>query len=442
MQVEDYSHQSTTADVLIADPNTKDAKQDARAHLIRRFQGVRQFSEALCAPLVPEDYVIQSMPDVSPTKWHLAHTSWFFETFILRPHLQQYGLFHSQFPFLFNSYYVQAGERHCRARRGLLSRPTVTEVYQYRGHVDAHMVELLETADDDLFAVLEPLVEIGIHHEQQHQELMLTDIKHVFSINPLYPAYQSHVADPVETAAPFEWIRFEEGVREVGHADHSFSFDNELPRHKTYIHNFALASRLVTNGEYIEFMEAGGYERPELWLSAGWATVQEEDWQSPMYWEKKHGRWYVFTLSGLQPVNLAAPVCHVSYFEADAYARWYGARLATEQEWEVAAASLPVAGNFVDAGFYHPRAASSDAGAGLQQMYGEVWQWTQSQYTAYPGYKPAEGALGEYNGKFMCNQFVLRGASCATSKSHARKTYRNFFPPDSRWQFMGIRLAR
>ncbi len=436
MQVEDHSHPSATVDVLVAEPLT----EDARSHLVRRFKSVRRFSEALCAPLVPEDYVIQSMPDVSPTKWHLAHTSWFFETFILRPHFQQYGLFHNQFPFLFNSYYVQAGERHCRARRGLLSRPTVKEIYGYRGHIDEHMVSLLEGATADLFTVLAPLVEIGIHHEQQHQELMLTDLKHVFSINPLYPAYQSHVADPVHEAAPIEWIAFEEGVREVGHEGDGFSFDNELPRHKTYIQNFKLASRLVTNGEYIEFMEAGGYERPELWLSAGWATVQQEEWQSPMYWEKKKGNWYMFTLSGLQPVNLAEPVCHVSYFEADAYARWYGARLATEQEWEVAAASLPVEGNFVDAGFYHPRVA--EPGAGLQQMYGEVWQWTQSQYTSYPGYKPVEGALGEYNGKFMCNQFVLRGASCATSKSHARVTYRNFFPPESRWQFMGIRLAQ
>ncbi|MEM8484648.1 MAG: ergothioneine biosynthesis protein EgtB [Bacteroidota bacterium] len=436
MQVEDHSHPSTTADVLVAEP----LNDDDRSHLVRRFQSVRNFSEALCSPLVPEDYVIQSMPDVSPTKWHLAHTSWFFETFILRPHFQQYGLFHSQFPFLFNSYYVQAGERHCRARRGLLSRPTVKEVYGYRAHVDEHMVDLLQGASADLFAVLQPLVEIGIHHEQQHQELMLTDLKHVFSINPLYPAYQSHVADPVTEVAPIAWVNFDEGVREVGHKGGGFSFDNELPRHKTYIQNFALASRLVTNGEYIEFMEAGGYERPELWLSAGWATVQEEDWQAPMYWEKKKGRWYMFTLSGLQPVNLAEPVCHVSYFEADAYARWYGARLATEQEWEIAAASLPVEGNFVDAGYYHPRVAAPDAG--LQQMYGEVWQWTQSQYTSYPGYKPVEGALGEYNGKFMCNQFVLRGASCATSQSHARVTYRNFFPPESRWQFMGIRLAK
>ena len=346
------------------------------------------------------------------------------------------------YTFLFNSYYNTVGEQFARPRRGVLSRPTVREILMYRQAVDERMRRLFDEFGPLGSPELAATIDIGLHHEQQHQELMLTDLKHVFSINPLYPAYQSQVPDPVETAAPIEWISFEEGVQEVGHADASFSFDNEIPRHKTYIQNFELASRLVTNGEYIEFMEAGGYERPELWLSAGWATVQEEDWQSPMYWEKKNGNWYVFTLSGLQPVNLAAPVCHVSYFEADAYARWYGARLATEQEWEVAAASLPVAGNFVDAGFYHPRAASPDAGAGLQQMYGEVWQWTQSQYTAYPGYKPAEGALGEYNGKFMCNQFVLRGASCATSKSHARRTYRNFFPPDSRWQFMGIRLAR
>lgn len=441
MQVEELPHAIAGVSTRVDAPNNSTLSVP---QLIERFQRVRGFTESLCQSLVPEDYVIQSMPDVSPTKWHLAHTSWFFETFILRPHLDDYVLFHKQFPFLFNSYYVQAGERHCRARRGLLSRPTVQEVYRYRSHVDEHMVTLLERADETLFDMLAPLVEIGIHHEQQHQELMLTDIKHVFSINPLYPVYQEHAAGPEHVDTPIEWIPVREGVFEIGHTDNSFSFDNELPRHKTYIHEFSLASRLITNQEYLQFMEAGGYERPELWLSAGWAMVQAESWTTPMYWEKKGDTWYQFTLSGLRPVDLNEPVTHVSYFEADAFARWYGERLPTEQEWEVAAAQYAVDGNFVDAAYYHPKAvrAAEGEGAGLQQLFGEVWQWTQSQYTAYPGYKPAEGALGEYNGKFMCNQFVLRGASCATSRSHARTTYRNFFPPDVRWQFTGIRLAR
>lgn len=446
MQIEDISPVATdhtTHQTLHANSASK---------LVGRLRRVRRFTESLCRPLVPEDYVIQSMPDVSPTKWHLAHTSWFFETFILRPHFAGYRLFHDQYPFLFNSYYVQAGERHCRARRGLLSRPTVQDVYRYRSHVDEHMSTLLENADAAQFELLAPLVEIGIHHEQQHQELMLTDIKHVFSINPMYPVYQPYVDGPARASGALQWIDFSEGVVEVGHAGMAFSFDNELPRHKTFVQDFSLASRLVTNGEYLEFMQSGGYERPELWLSEGWATVQAEQWKAPMYWvEDKPGNkekgacWHQFTLSGLQPVHLDEPVCHVSYFEADAFARWYGVRLPTEQEWERAARDHTLEGSYADAAFYRPIAVHETvdhAAAPLKQLYGEVWQWTQSPYSPYPGYRPAEGALGEYNGKFMCNQFVLRGASCATSRSHARHTYRNFFPPDARWQFAGIRLAR
>ncbi len=450
MQVEELSATiSDRTNLTTSQPNSALAGGSQQpAQLADRYQRVRSFTESLCQPLVPEDYVIQSMPDVSPAKWHLAHTSWFFETFILRPHLDGYELFHSRFPFLFNSYYVQAGERHCRARRGLLSRPTVKDIYRYRSHVDEHMVTLLEKADEELIAVLAPLVEIGIHHEQQHQELMLTDIKHVFSINPLYPVYQPHAGEATPQSPALEWVSFAEGIAEVGHAGEGFSFDNELPRHKTYLQNFELASRLVTNREYIEFINSGGYERPELWLSEGWATVQAEGWEAPMYWENMGGEWYHFTLAGLQPVDMNEPVCHVSYFEADAFARWYGVRLPTEQEWEVASKDLPLEGSYVDAAFYRPMAAPGKSEQGqapadkLLQMYGEVWQWTQSQYSPYPGYRPAEGALGEYNGKFMCNQFVLRGASCATSRSHARNSYRNFFPPDARWQFTGIRLAR
>ena len=409
---------------------------------LERYRRVRGFTESLCKSLVEEDYVIQSMPDVSPTKWHLAHTSWFFETFILRPHLADYRPFHPKYAYLFNSYYVQAGERHCRARRGLLSRPTVKEVYQYRNYVDEHMEALMGAADSALLRVLLPLIEIGLHHEQQHQELLLTDIKHVFSINPMYPEYQPFAAGLDHELPSMSWAAFEEGLYEIGHSEADFSFDNEVPRHRHFAENFEIGTRLVANGEYMEFIEAGGYERPELWLSEGWAHVQENGWQAPMYWASRKGGRVHFTLSGLREIDPDEPVCHVSYFEADAFARWRGARLPTEQEWEIAAATTSLEGPYVDAAMYRPVKAGPAADGEIIQLYGDVWQWTQSQYSPYPGYKPAEGALGEYNGKFMCNQFVLRGASCATSRSHARLTYRNFFPPESRWQFMGIRLAR
>ena len=413
--------------------------------LLDHYAKTRTFTESLCSTLVAEDYCIQSMSDVSPTKWHLAHTSWFFETFILKPHLENYTPYHPRYAFLFNSYYVQAGERHCRAQRGLLSRPTVENVYQYRSYVDEHMNALLMNVDDELYAVLAPLVEIGIHHEQQHQELLVTDIKHVFSINPLYPVYEAYKAGVVTPVQASQWLSYSGGLSEVGHNGGDFGYDNEYPRHRVYIEPFKLASRLVTNREYIEFMEDGGYERPELWLSAGWATVQDEGWTAPLYWERNNEEWHSFTLSGLRPVDLDEPVCHVSLFEADAFARWSGSRLPTEQEWERAAENVSLNGNYVEAGFYRPvrpqEPLATEADQPLQ-LYGDVWQWTQSQYTSYPGYQPAEGALGEYNGKFMCNQFVLRGASCATSRTHARLTYRNFFPPDARWQFTGIRLAK
>ncbi|MBX2821352.1 MAG: ergothioneine biosynthesis protein EgtB [Rhodothermaceae bacterium] len=413
--------------------------------LLKHYNSVRSFTESLCTSLVPEDYVIQSMSDVSPTKWHLAHTSWFFETFILKPHLDEYTPFHPRFAFLFNSYYVQAGERHCRAQRGLLSRPTVDDVYQYRAYVDEHMDILLMNVDDDLYSVLAPLVEIGIHHEQQHQELMVTDIKHVFSINPLYPVFKKYQAGFKGQVPSFEWITYQEGLFDIGHKGGDFGYDNEFPEHRSFVHAFELASRLITNREYIEFMEDGGYERPELWLSEGWATVQDNGWNAPLYWEKSDGEWHSFTLSGFLPVDLDEPVCHVSLFEADAFARWAGSRLPTEQEWEIAAAQASLNGNYVEAGFYRPVRPQNNTPRHTNvplQLFGDAWQWTQSQYSPYPGYKPAEGALGEYNGKFMCNQFVLRGASCATSHTHSRLTYRNFFPPDARWQFTGIRLAK
>ena len=431
-------------DALVSATTSPAPSIEAPRTWIERYRTVRQFTERLCEPLETEDYVIQSMTDVSPAKWHLAHVSWFFETFILKPHLPGYTPLNPQYAYLFNSYYVQAGARHCRAQRGYLSRPTVAEVYAYRAYVDEHMVTLLDTADGALMQTVTPLVEIGLHHEQQHQELLLTDLKHVFSVNPLRPVYRPVAPVARVSAVPLTWVGFDEGLHEIGHTGDGFFYDNEGPRHRSFVDAFHLANRLVTNAEYQAFMDDGGYERPELWLSMGWATREEHRWTAPFYWEQRDGVWQCFTLSGMRDVDPDEPVCHVSYFEADAYARWAGARLATEQEWEVAARTVPMQGNFVEGERYHPVAAEASAAGGslLLQMYGDVWEWTRSQYSPYPGYEPLPGALGEYNGKFMCNQFVLRGGSCATSATHIRPTYRNFFPPDACWQFMGIRLAK
>ncbi|MBW3624252.1 MAG: ergothioneine biosynthesis protein EgtB [Armatimonadetes bacterium] len=414
------------------------------AQLANRYQEVRRFSERLCEPLEAEDYVIQSMPDVSPAKWHLAHTSWFFETFLLAPGLPGYRSPHPQYGFLFNSYYNAVGDRHCRAQRGLLSRPTVRETYDYRRHIDEMMMHLLRCSEDAQLASLEPLVTLGLHHEQQHQELILTDLKHVFSVNPLRPAYiKSAPLQASPLPPPMEWVEFDEGIHEIGHTGEGFCFDNETPHHRVFLERYALADRLVTCGEYRAFMEEGSYERPEFWLSAGWATVQERGWKAPLYWERRDGEWQIFTLSGMREIDDAEPVCHVSYYEADAYARWSGARLPTESEWEIAARDTPVRGNFAEDGRFHPMPLGSvPEGPALHQLYGDVWEWTRSPYEPYPGYQPDPGALGEYNGKFMCGQYVLRGGSCATSLTHIRPTYRNFFPPDARWQFSGIRLAR
>ncbi len=393
------------------------------------------------------------MEDVSPTKWHLAHTSWFFETFLLEPHLEGYALHDPDYPYLFNSYYVQAGERHCRARRGYLSRPTVAEVWRYRDAVDEAMDRLLE---GPLAPEVGALVELGLNHEQQHQELMLTDIKHVFSVNPLRPAYLE--LDPGESsradasggeAEPMRWLEFAEEIHEIGWPGGGFCYDNELPRHRALVQPFALGHRLVTNGEFLDFMSDGGYARPELWMSEGWATRDALGWSEPFYWEKRDGAWWIFTLRGMERLDPAEPVSHVTWYEADAFARWADARLPTEEEWEVAAAGVPMEGNFVDSGRFHPAplagSADPDGEAGRHapvQLWGDVWEWTSSPYRPYPGYRPAPGAVGEYNGKFMVNQFVLRGGSCATSLSHIRPTYRNFFHPDKAWQFTGIRLAR
>ncbi|HEX6927549.1 MAG TPA: ergothioneine biosynthesis protein EgtB [Longimicrobiaceae bacterium] len=432
-----------TTEVSLSGPElSSPASSDAAAgDPSSAYAEVRRFTERLTEGLAPEDMVVQSMPDVSPTKWHLAHTSWFFERFVLMEHLPGYTPLHEMYLYLFNSYYHQAGERHCRDQRGYISRPTVAEVMAYRRHVDEAMSRLLERLDELDRSAIEPLVTLGLHHEQQHQELMLTDIKHVFAVNPLRPAY---VADPPATprgsTRPLGWVAFEGGLFEIGHGGDGFAYDNEGPRHRQFLQPFELADRLVTCGEYLEFMEDGGYRRPELWLSLGWATVQEKRWTEPFYWERRDGKWMIFTLAGMREVVPEEPVCHLSYFEADAYARWAGARLPTEAEWEVAAASLPIEGNLVDEGWFHPCAAPD--GEGLRQMYGDVWEWTASPYAPYPGFRPAPGAVGEYNGKFMCNQYLLRGGSCATSRSHIRPTYRNFFPPDATWQFTGVRLAR
>ena len=410
-------------------PNEAVSDGSRRASTVRepilrdRYDAVRARTQALCAPLETEDYVVSSMPDVSPTKWHLAHTSWFFETFILAEHAPAYRSPNPRYAFLFNSYYVQAGERHCRAQRGLATRPTVGEVFAYRAHVDDAMHGLIDSIAGDADHPAARLIELGLHHEQQHQELLLTDIKHVFWINPLRPTYSAGEAAPLAhpSNARSDWRSGPDGVQWIGHEGAGFSFDNEGPRHRVFLEPYKLAGRLITNGDYLAFIADDGYRRAELWLSAGLATVQDGNWEAPLYWERDGDGWTEFTLGGTRRLTGAAldePVCHVSYFEADAFARWAGARLPTEFEWEAT--------------------ARSDA---VEQLYGDVWQWTQSAYVAYPNYKPTTGAIGEYNGKWMADQWVLRGSSRATAAAHARLTYRNFFPSDARWQFTGIRLA-
>ncbi len=405
--------------------------------LLKQYQQVRDLSEHLCQPLAIEDYVIQSMPDVSPPKWHLAHTTWFFETFLLVPHLAGYEVFHPQYGYLFNSYYEAVGQRHPRPQRGLLSRPTVEEVYRYRAYVDEGMRSLLTNS---LNPALKSLIRLGLHHEQQHQELLLTDLKHILALNPLRPAYRSDLPGaPARVSTKEHWLDYPGGLYLIGYAGDDFAFDNESPRHSVYLQDYWLAAQLVTNGEYLEFLQAGGYNKPEYWLSEGWATVQTAHWEAPLYWEQIDGDWWVMTLAGLRRLNLDEPVCHVSFYEADAFARWRGKRLPTEAEWEVATVGIAPQGNFLETGYLHPIAAQGMTRP--DQLFGDVWEWTQSAYLPYPGFKPAEGAIGEYNGKFMCNQMVLRGGSCATPPNHIRPTYRNFFPPSARWQFSGIRLA-
>ncbi len=450
-----------------AAPSRSPAASSRLPSLLNRFHDVRNLTTELCQGLAPEDCVVQSMPEVSPTKWHLAHTTWFFETFLLKKWLPGYKPEVPEYAYLFNSYYNAAGDMHRRDLRGLISRPTVDETRRYRSSVDSSINKLLSGADEKLFREIEPIVILGIHHEQQHQELLVTDIKHVFAQNPLHPVYRKRNVDKESgNVSPVSFVEFDEATLEIGHDGRGFSYDNEGPRHRALVPAFSLAPRLVTNGEFLRFIEDNGYARSEFWLSLGWTTVNEQRWQAPLYWTKRDDAWWNFTLSGFRPVDENEPVTHVSYFEADAYANWAKARLPTEFEWERAAANVPLDGNFVETERFHPAASSgtpspqsSPSGRGgrkapgegnnthgtgsnkLHQLFGDVWEWTRSAYSPYPGYRAAPGALGEYNGKFMCNQYVLRGGSCATSRTHIRKTYRNFFQPDKRWQFSGIRLG-
>jgi ergothioneine biosynthesis protein EgtB len=402
-----------------------------------RLIETRALSSELARPLSDEDQVVQANDDASPTKWHLAHTTWFLEAFLLKRFLPGYQIFDERFEYCFNSYYESVGARQPRGKRGLLTRPSAEEVHAYRAFVDAALDRLF---DKPLAPEAAELIELGINHEQQHQELLLTDILSLFAAEPLKPAY--HEARPgvgVSEAAPLSFVSFDGGIFEVGHDGRGFAYDNEGPRHEELIRPFKLATRCVTGAEWIEFIEDGGYATPTLWLADGWNTVQSQDWQGPLYFEKAEGGYMQMSLLGFRPVELAAPVTHVSYYEADAFARWAGYRLPTEFEWEVAASSVPLQGRMLGQG--HLRAMPAKAGATLQQMFGDVWEWTGSAYLPYPGFKAAAGAVGEYNGKFMCNQFVLRGGSCVTPEGHVRRTYRNFFYPHQRWQFMGLRLA-
>ena len=425
-----------------ADTQTTLLDRLSRDTLLAKYRTVRSVTEELTEPLETEDYIIQAMENVSPTKWHLAHVSWFFEAFVLKKAYQQYQSLHPQYHHLFNSYYLQTGEPFTRHHRGLITRPTVAETYEFRSYVDDQMEQLFTDLSDTEFAEIAPVIEIGLNHEQQHQELIVTDIKYNLSRNPLAPVYKNRSLgyNGIETPQ-MGWNRFEEGLYEIGFEGEGFSYDNEHPRHKRYLQSYEIGNRLVTNEEYLAFMEDGGYQDSALWLSDGYAAIEQHGWQAPLYWNKLDGAWMQYTLSGMREVHPAEPVTHISYYEADAFARWYGARLANEAEWEVASETAPIAGNFVDERNFHPMPLT-ESGDGLHQLFGDTWEWTQSAYDPYPGYEPLPGALGEYNGKFMCSQYVLRGGSCATSQNHTRRTYRNFFYPDARWQFSGIRLAR
>ena len=416
----------------------------ARPHRLRaRYADVRAATSGLAAPLSPEDQLVQSMPDASPTKWHLAHTSWFFETFVLSRFVPGYRAVDEKYAYLFNSYYEAVGARQPRPRRGAMTRPSLDEVRAYRDAIDERMDTFLDAPAGGAEGL--DRIELGLHHEQQHQELILTDIHHALWSNPLRPAYRpdARPATPTSATAPvLEWTSHPGGLVEIGHAGSAFSFDNEVPRHRVFLEPFQMGRRAVTAGDYLGFIEGGGYRRPDLWLSDGWAAVQEHGWTAPLYWEHGPGGWSEFTLAGTQPLRLDAPVSHVSYYEAEAFARWAGARLPTEAEWEVLAAEAAIEGHFVESGTLAPEPAGAASDDRPAQMFGDVWEWTASAYLPYPRFRPLEGELGEYNGKFMSGQMVLRGGSCFTPRSHIRATYRNFFSPGTRWQMSGIRLAR
>lgn len=417
----------------------------AAESLIEHYKAVRCQSEVLCQPLEVEDYGVQAMPNVSPPKWHLAHTSWFFETFLLKPFSANFKYHNPHYELLFNSYYHRIGKLFPREQRGLIARPTVAEIYRYRCCVDEQVVNLVLHAPSTAQRPLRERLLLGLAHEQQHQELILTDIKYNFSKNPLLPSYSNSRPPPLgplhSHAAKLQWLAIDGGTIQLGAANLPFCFDNELPRHTALLAPFMLASRPISNAEYRQFIDDGGYQRPELWLADGWHECQQQRWQAPLYWRQEDNQWQVFTLHGERPLFGAEPVCHVSYYEADAYARWADARLPTEAEWEHVAADSEIAGHFADDGVLQPRAAPH-AALPPQQLFGDVWEWTASPYTPYPGFRAASNAIGEYNGKFMCNQMVLRGGSCATPREHIRASYRNFFYPADRWQFSGIRLAR
>jgi ergothioneine biosynthesis protein EgtB len=425
----------------IPDPTSADPPADPSGERTARYRLIRQGTRALAAPLSAEDCAIQSMADASPVKWHLAHTTWFFETFVLEPHYRSYRAFEPAYRVLFNSYYNTVGDRHPRPERGMLSRPGLEEVLAYRRYVDKAMLVLL--AEEQPPAQVAWLIELGLNHEQQHQELILTDVKHLLSRNPLKPAYRKQwPLTPIRAQEP-RWIAFEGGVHHIGHSGPGFCFDNETPVHRVWLNAFQISSQPVTNGDFIEFINDGGYQRPELWLSAGWDAVTAYGWRAPQYWESHDGQWHSFTLHGLVPVDPHTPVCHLSFFEAEAFARWSNARLPTEMEWEIAAGRAVRAGNFLESGALHPLALREAPPEGmLAQAFGDVWEWTRSDYGPYPGFRLAAGAVGEYNGKFMSGQYVLRGGSCVTPSTHIRPSYRNFFPPTARWQFSGVRLAR
>ena len=460
---------TSSTNAALSDAPVQHVTPSPRQSLLDQYQTVRQFTQTLVAPLAPEDCVIQTMTETSPTKWHLAHTTWFFERFILQDHIPNYTPFCEPYYYLFNSYYNTIGPQHCRPNRGLLSRPTVDEVYNYRHEIDQRLEAFITDCDNATFETIAPLVMLGTQHEQQHQELIITDIKHTLSTNPLLPAMHDRhepAYHDANAALPLDWLEIEAGVYEVGldvedqnqniratnFRGRGFrGFDNEGPRHRVFLERFRLARRPVTNREFLFFIEEGGYKQSEHWLSMGWATVHEHGWQHPIYWYRNEAdQWMQYTLWGPRPLAMDEPVCHISYFEADAYARWAGCRLPTEFEWEAVGQRVleqsPGAldqGHFADRLALHPRdLKTGDTSTSMAQLFGDIWEWTSSSYGPYPGFRPLPGALGEYNGKFMCNQYVLRGGSCATPADHLRVSYRNFFPPESRWQFAGLRLAQ